>query len=68
MNREQFIRKLRAHCRKNGLLLDIDEVKGKGSHYLVTVGAARTVVASKLTPHRIDNILKQLSINPREFR
>ena len=68
MNREQFLRMLRSHCRRNGLLFDIDEVKGKGSHYLITVGAARTVVSSKLTPHRIDNILKQLGINPKEFK
>lgn len=64
MNREQLIRALRKYARKQGLPFDLDTTKGNGSHYTVQVGSERTTIQSKLTPGRIERVLKQLKIDP----
>lgn len=67
MNRDQLIRALRRYARRNELAFDVDRNKGKGSHYIVTVGSIKTTIQDKLTPGRIERILKQLGIDPVAF-
>lgn len=64
MNRDQLIRALRRYARKRELTFDVDRTKGKGSHYIVTVGSLKTTLQDKLTPGRVERILKQLGIDP----
>lgn len=44
MNRDDFLRDLRKHCRKNGLAFEVNRRHGKGSHYWVKVGDKATTV------------------------
>lgn len=62
MNRYQLIRALRRYARKRDLDFMVDTNRGKGSHYVVRIGAAKTTVQDKLTPGRITAICKQLNI------
>jgi hypothetical protein len=75
MKRDQFLSRLRRHCRKNDLALTVDQSRGKGSHITVTVtspaGTARrtivkrTIVKSgELKPGYIALLLKQLALPP----
>ena len=50
MNRDQLIRSLRKYARKNDLFFESITDKGKGSHYSVQVGSARTMIQDKLNP------------------
>jgi hypothetical protein len=63
MNREDLIRALRKYCRKRGLAFEIDTKRGKGAHYLITVGDRRTTLQSQMNAHIIRLALKQLAVN-----
>jgi len=67
MNREQLIRRLRKFARKNGQFFEVDKSRGDGSHYRVQIGERWTTVQSKLKPHKIETILKQLGVDPSEL-
>ena len=67
MNRDDLIRALRKYCRKRDLPFAVDTQKGKGSHYMVTVGEKRTTVQSHLNPVIVRKICGQLGVNPAEF-
>ena len=65
MNREALIRRLRKYARKSGLAFEVDRKKGKGAHYIVTVGDKWTTVQSgELNPNKTERICKQLGIDP----
>lgn len=65
MKRQQFLSRLRRYCRKSGIPLQVDEIKGKGSHIVVIVGDKRTVVQSgELKPPVVSTLLKQLDLPP----
>jgi hypothetical protein len=58
MKRDQFLSRLRRHCRKNDLALTVDQSRGKGSHITVTVtspagGARRTIVKRTIVKRTI---------------
>lgn len=67
MNRDDLIRALRKYCRKRDIPFAVDEQKGKGSHYMVTVGDRRTTVQSHISPLIIRKICGQLGIYPSEL-
>jgi hypothetical protein len=67
MNREDLIRALRKYCRKRGLSFELDVRRGKGAHYLVTVGERRTTLQSSMSAHIIRLALKQLDIDPQDL-
>ena len=67
MNREDLIRALRRYSRKRGLHFELDTKRGKGAHYLVTVGERRTTLQSSMSAHVIRLALKQLGIEPEEL-
>jgi len=67
MDRDKLIRKLRRYARERGLAFSEDRKRGSGSHHLVAVGDRRTTIQQKLTPGRIEAILKQLGIDPRSL-
>lgn len=67
MNREQLVRALRKYCRKRGIRFEIDERKGKGSHYVVTVGDKTSTLQASLKPGKIERFLKQVAINPADL-
>ncbi len=64
MNREQLIRALRKYARKRDIPFELMKDRGKGGHFLVEVGAKRTIVQDKLSPLHVERILKQLEIDP----
>ncbi len=55
MNRDTFLRDLRAHCRKTGITYRFDAAHGKGGHGRVYVGDRFTTVKSG----EISNVVKQ---------
>jgi hypothetical protein len=67
MNRDQLIQALRKHARKEGKTLAVDTKKGKGSHYRVTLDGVTTTVQQKLTPGRVDRVLKQLGLERKDI-
>lgn len=67
MNRDDLIRALRKYCRKRGLPYAVDTQKGKGSHYMVTVGDKRTTVQSHLSPVIIRKICGTFGIDPADL-
>lgn len=67
MNRDQLVRALRRYARKRQLAFDIDTRRGSGSHYRLRVGDEVTTVQSELNPGRIDRILKQLKVEPKDL-
>ena len=64
MNREKLIRALRKYCRKNSVFFEVDRRRGKGAHYLVTVGARRTTVQSDINENKVKTLLEQLGVDP----
>lgn len=62
MNRDKLIRELRRYARKNGLFFELDKRRGKGGHYIVTVGDKSTTLQSDLNESRAASIRKQLGI------
>lgn len=54
-------------CPRSGLAFELDKSKGNGSHYWVKVGAESTYVQHKLNPGRIERLLKQLKVDPRDL-
>ena len=67
MNRDDLIRALRHYCRKRGVPFEVNTARGRGSHYRVSVGQRWTIVQTKLDPHNIRTILKQLDVDPAEL-
>lgn len=64
MNRAQFLRALRKHCRDNGRTFDWQSGEGKGSHGTVYVDGRRTIVKDGELPRvYVDAVLKQLGID-----
>ena len=68
MNRDQLIRALRKYARKRGIAFEVETRKGNGSHYRVRVGLELSTIQSELNPGRIERLLKQLKIDPRDLR
>ncbi|MBL8573310.1 MAG: hypothetical protein JNM13_06500 [Hyphomicrobiaceae bacterium] len=69
MTRDQFMAKLRKYARKRRIRLNIDEVKGKGSHYGVELEIGdrllrSTIQHGELSPFHVNRICKQLEIDP----
>ena len=65
MKRDDLIRALRRYARKTGSPFDLDEGKGKGSHYAVRLGGKfSTVQSGELSPFHVKRICKQLGIDP----
>lgn len=65
VKRARFLSLIRRYCRKNRLVLRLDEGRGKGSHITVEVGRRRTIVKSgELRPGYIALLLKQLGLPP----
>ena len=64
MNRDQFLRNLRSHCRKSGLPApEFDARRGKGGHGTVRIGQRFTVVpAGELKAGMLAKILKDLDL------
>ena len=46
VNRDQFLRALRAYCRKNGLAAPLTKPQGKGGHIRIYVGTTFTTARS----------------------
>lgn len=67
MNRDDLIRALRRYCRKRDIPFEVETRRGKGGHWLVTVGSTRTTVQSSLDPNKIRTILKQLGVDPADL-
>jgi hypothetical protein len=67
VNREDLIRALRKYCRKNDIRFELDVKRGKGAHYLVTVGDRRTTLQSNMSALIIRLALKQLGISPEDL-
>jgi len=61
-DREALLRALRKEARKRGLTFTVDKKKGKGSHYLVTVGDRRATVPRKVK-HLEKIIRRQLGLD-----
>ena len=63
MKRDALLRELRALARTRGLVFEIVENRGKGSHYRVLFGERMTTIKSgELTPTYVRLIRKQLGI------
>ncbi len=63
MKRERFISELREECSSRGLVLVIDKVAGKGSHYRLAVGSNKSTVKSgELSPVYMNIVRKQLGL------
>ena len=63
MNRQQFLRKLKKHCKDNNKSYDWSSLKGKGSHGTVYVEGKKTVVQDgELSNDYIGAVLKQLGL------
>lgn len=62
MNRDSFLRDLKRYCRRNALAIEVDKGRGKGGHYLVTVGEITTTIQSDINEGRAERILKQLGL------
>ncbi|MDQ0472831.1 hypothetical protein QO011_005861 [Labrys wisconsinensis] len=67
MNRDQFIASLRRHARKKKIFFSLNTRKGKGSHYIVTVGDFWTTVQYDLDEGSMRRCLKQLNISPADL-
>lgn len=64
MNRAQFLRTLRKHCRESGKVFDWQSSEGKGSHGTVYVDGRKTIVKDGELPRvYVDAVLKQLGID-----
>lgn len=63
MTREKLLRDLKKEARKKGLEMTVNKKRGKGAHYIVTVGEKFTTVQSgELTPIHVQTIRKQLGL------
>ena len=63
MKREALIRELRKLARKEGVIFEVTEDHGKGSHYRVRYGEKFTTVKSgELKPGYVALIKKQLGV------
>lgn len=60
--RDDFLRELRRFARNAGLTLEVDTLRGKGSHYVVRLGGRVAVVPYKLKKGTKQAILKDLGL------
>ncbi len=68
MTRAQFIRRLRKFAPANNIGVEIVKARGKGSHYTVYYGNAKTTLHdSDYSPAFVTKLLKQLGIDPKKF-
>ena len=68
MTSREFIRRARDHARRTGQAFRFDPTHGKGSHGRVYVGSRFTTVQrGELKKGILAAMLRQLSIDPREF-
>lgn len=64
MNRDQFLRALRKHCKRNASSYDWQPGEGKGSHGTVYVDGRKTIVKSgELPKDYVTTVLKQLGLD-----
>ncbi|MBX3578502.1 MAG: type II toxin-antitoxin system HicA family toxin [Rhizobiaceae bacterium] len=64
MTRDTLLRELRKLARKQGVRFDVEESRGKGSHYRVHYGDRFTTVKSgELKPGYVKLIRQQLGID-----
>lgn len=63
MNRDKLIRELRQYAKVHNLLFDLDTKRGKGSHYVITIGDKKTMIQSDIDQGRAARIRKQLGIS-----
>jgi mRNA interferase HicA len=66
----EFLRRLRRFGRARGLVVIVDEKRGKGSHATVYLGGRRTVVKDRkkeLGAGLLRAMLGQLGIDPKDF-
>ncbi|MDB5437799.1 MAG: hypothetical protein JWM33_226 [Caulobacteraceae bacterium] len=63
VNRDAFLRNLKAYAKDNGLAFSYSARKGKGGHGVVTVGSKFTTVKSgELGKTMVEVMLKQLGL------
>ena len=63
MKREALIRELQKTARDRGVVFEVIQNHGKGSHYRVRLGDKRTIVKSgELTPTYVKLVKKQLGV------
>ncbi|MCW5697190.1 MAG: hypothetical protein KIS96_10735 [Bauldia sp.] len=63
MRRERLLAALRDLARERRVAFMVNEGRGKGSHYRVTVGDRTTTIKSgDLSPRYVELILKQLGL------
>jgi len=62
MNRDKLIRELRHYAKVHHLAFDLDTKRGKGSHYVITLGEKKTMIQSDIDEGRANRIRKQLGI------
>ena len=68
MNGREFVRQARRYARKNGLDINLDPSRGKGSHGKLTIGERSTTVQhGEIAPQTLASMFRQLQINRREF-
>lgn len=65
MQRDALIRELRKIARERGLVFEVFENRGKGSHYRVKLGDRITTIQSgDLSKLHVRSIMKQLGMIP----
>lgn len=63
MKRDQLIRQLRKDAKTGGLELLVEQVRGKGSHYVARLGNCFAVIQSgEISPPMERTIRKQLGL------
>ena len=68
MNGREFVRQARRYARNNGLDINFDPSRGKGSHDKLTIGERSTTVQhGEIAPQTLSSMFRQLQINRREF-
>lgn len=70
MKGNEFIRKVKALGKKNGITVSTDAARGKGSHQTLYYGSSFTIVRNpkdELKTGTFNAMCSQLGINPRDL-
>lgn len=70
MSGNEFLRKLRKYAKANGLLVVVDQKRGKGSHVTVYVNGRFTMLKDRTKDVNfglLSTMLRQLNIDPNDF-